>query len=78
MEEKLSHVSFLLLLSGYSTHVYMYIHTCAGTFPLEVPYEDIRPGINTLELYITDSDGRVLYINVPYNLPAGMKEIMRL
>jgi len=63
-----------VLLSGHSTHV----HTRAGTLPVELPYEDIFPGLHALEIIIIDSDGEVAYVIIPYFIRAGMKEIVIL
>ena len=45
---------------------------------MEIPYEDIFPGLHALELYITANDGQVAYIIIPYYFPSGMKEVMML
>ena len=46
-------------------------NTRAGTLPLEIPYD--CPGIHSVVIIITYSDGQIDFVVFPYFFPAGMK-----
>ena len=43
---------------------------------MELPYDDIYPGLHLLVIIITDTDGQVAPVIIPYFFPAGMEDII--
>ena len=43
---------------------------------MELPYDEIFPGLHLLVIIITDTDGQVAPVTIPYVFPAGMEDII--
>ena len=51
------------------------INTCAGTLPVNIPVPYSGPGLHSLVLVITYSDGQSDYVVFPYFIQAGMEYV---